>query len=132
MIISNPSKTATILEANAQESQEFTFNIQPPEEYNWSILNLDKLAYSVAMAESANCTRGAGARRNNCFNIMSWDKNGNRYIRYYDTPNDSYIAFKELWTRAYGGYPTYAQAVKYTGNDNAKHWLRIINHYYYE
>jgi len=91
--------------------------------------DIDKLAYAVAMAESGDCTKGAGAKRNNCFNIMRWD-NGIRSIRYYNTKEDSYKAFKELWTRAYGGYPTYTQAVKYTGNDNAKNWLNIINFYY--
>lgn len=94
----------------------------------WEVLNMDKLAYAVAMAETGDCTKGAG-RYNNCFGIMHWP-NGVRTLRRYETKEDSYEHFKEIWSKHYKTFPTYSMAVKWTGNDNPKRWLEIVNYYY--
>jgi hypothetical protein len=100
-------------------------------------IDLDKLAYAVAMAETANCTTGMGPTRNNCFGI----KNGNtapcdrmsasRFC-IYETPEQSYEAFKKIWSTWYKGFPTIAQARRWTGNDRPHHWLNTVTQYYNE
>lgn len=61
---------------------------------------------------------------------MTW-KTGKRKLVVYKSKEESYAAFKELWTNHYGGFPTLAQARKYTGNDNAVAWLAIVKKVYY-
>jgi hypothetical protein len=92
-------------------------------------LDLDRLAYSVAIAETGDCTTGIGPRTNNCQGIMTWE-NGYREPRIFNSKQESYAAFKDLWQRKYGGFPTIEQAIKYTGNDHAETWLRIVNEHY--
>jgi len=91
-------------------------------------VDLNKLAYAVAMAETKDCTLGAG-KYLNCHGIMHWP-NGKRQLRRFNSKEESYAAFKELWQRVYKRYPDYSLAKLYTGNDRPDNWLRIVNYYY--
>jgi hypothetical protein len=93
--------------------------------------DLDKLAHAVAVAETGNCTTGMALTRNNCHGIMAW-KNGRRYGRSFKTMGESFAAFKDLWTRLYGGrFPTMADARKYAGPTDASNWLANVTRVYY-
>lgn len=58
-------------------------------------------------------------------------ENGVRSPIVFPSISASYEAFKDLWTRKYGGFPTLDQASMYTGKDNAQTWLSNVNYYYY-
>jgi len=93
-------------------------------------VDLDKLAYAVAMAETKNCTRGMGLSRNNAFGIMTWER-GFREGRTYAKCEDSYADFKKIWAKYYGGFPTWEMANRWTGSDNVQTWLDNVTFYYY-
>ena len=94
--------------------------------------DLDKLAYSVSVAETSNCTRGSGLSKNNCIGIMEWP-NGVRQLKWYNTKQESLEDFKRIWKNYYGGrFPTLADAHKWTGSDRAETWLSIVTEKYYE
>lgn len=57
--------------------------------------------------------------------------NGKRQLKHYNSHEESFDDFKRLWETKYGGFPTISQARKYTGNDNAERWLKIVTEYYY-
>lgn len=95
---------------------------------------MDKLAYAVAMAETANCTKGYGLEYNNCFGIKNGntapcERIGQNRMCIYEKPEDSYVAFNKIWTKWYGGTPTWNDAAKWTGNDNPTHWLNNVHFY---
>lgn len=90
-------------------------------------VDLNKLAYAVAQAETSNCTEGVGKTKNNCFGI----RRKGAFVS-YGSPEESYEDFKNVWSRYYGGLPTIAKARKYTANDKPETWLKIVNHYYYK
>lgn len=93
-------------------------------------VDLDKLAYAVAMAETADCTTGIGPRTNNCFGIMHWP-NGVRTPKTYASKEEAYEDFKRIWTRGYGGVmPGMAAAQTWTGGDKPQAWLNIVHTYY--
>ena len=97
--------------------------------------NIDLLARAVAQAETSNCTAGVGLHRNNCFSINSKDG----YL-YFNTPADSYTAFKAMWLRVYGAhFPTWDDAKKYKcgprnmdciGVGPPNDWYRIVKYVY--
>jgi hypothetical protein len=99
-------------------------------------VDLDKLAYAVAMAETKDCTTGIGPKYLNCFGIKSGGTApcsaiGRSRFCIYNSKEESYEAFKIIWTKVYGGgYPTRAQAERWTGKDRVDNWLRIVNQYY--
>lgn len=97
-------------------------------------LDLDKLAYAVAMAETHDCTKGYGATHNNCFGIKNantapcdWPK---MVMCRYNDPSESYEAFKKIWWKWYKKFPDRSLAVRWTGNDRADSWLEHVTHYY--
>jgi hypothetical protein len=94
--------------------------------------DIDKLAYAVAMAETKDCTLGAG-RYNNCFGIMHWP-NGKRTLRRFESKEASYAAFKELWLRKYRDYPNQYLAKCWVNGCKSTEipydWIRNVNHYY--
>jgi hypothetical protein len=99
--------------------------------------DIDKLAYAVAMAETHNCTEGYGLEYNNCMGIKNGNtapctKIGRNRMCIYERPEDSYAAFKKIWSKWYDGLPTLKKAQKWSGNDRAQTWLRNVNHYYYQ
>lgn len=93
-------------------------------------LDLNQLAYAVAMAETKNCTVWNSASRNNCFWIMQWDKKWNRSFKSYATINDSYEDFKRIWKKYYKVFPTKREAQKWTGKDRDVSWLNNVTYYY--
>jgi len=92
-----------------------------------SKIDLDKLAKAVAMTETHDCHDKIGsAVYNNCFGI----KTGGRFM-HFDSPAASHEYFKQLWVRGYGGgFPSYAMAKKYSGNDHPTTWLNSVKYYY--
>jgi len=93
-------------------------------------LDIDKLAYAVAQAETGDCTKGSGISKNNCFGIMEWST-GTRQLKAYNTKAESYEDFKRIWEKSYKTFPTTALAKKWTGNDSPETWLFTVNYYYY-
>lgn len=99
--------------------------------------DIDRLAYAVAMAETKNGTLGYGKTHNNAFgikkgNTVPCQTVGARKMCKFDSIEDSYAAFKKIWSKWYGGFPTKRSAAIWTGNDNPDSWLRIVTHYYYQ
>ena len=99
--------------------------------------NLDILAKAVARHETASCTKGYGKEYNNCFGIK-WgntapcDNVGRNKMCIYDHPDESYEAFKKIWSTWYGQMPTLKTAQIYSGNDRAITWLNNVTNFYYE
>jgi len=93
--------------------------------------DIDKLAQCVAVAETSGCTKGMALTKRNCHGLMAFPKTG-RTGRTFNSTEESFVAFKELWLRVYKVYPNLALAKKYTGNDNAQRWLNIVNSCYYK
>lgn len=101
-----------------------------------SSLDINKLAYAVAMAETHNCTKGYWKMYNNCFWIKNWNtapckKIGQNRMCIYETPQESYEAFKIIWQRWYVTFPNRQLASKWTWADRVDSWLKHVNHYYY-
>lgn len=94
-------------------------------------VNIDKLAYAVAMAETKDCTLWAGVSHNNCFWIMDFWSYGRKY-RKYSSKEESYKDFKKIWKKYYWWFPNYAKAKKWTGNDRVQTWLNNVKFYYYK
>lgn len=97
--------------------------------------DLDKLAKAVAIAETGNCTKGYGKTYSNCF----WIKSGKtapcpkvwkNKMCIYEKPEDSYKAFKIIWSKWYRTHPNLVSAQRWTGHDNAVRWLSHVNLYY--
>ena len=60
---------------------------------------------------------------------MIWP-NGVRTLKKYNSTSESFQDFYELWKRKYKRFPTYEDAVKWTGNDRADNWIRIVTETY--
>ena len=126
-----------ILFANNPAKADYTFNLTPPTEHNWQIYDIDRLAKAVARHETGNCTLGYGKEYNNCFGIKNGNtapckKIGRNRMCIYNTPQDSYVAFKKIWSRWYSGMPTLQKARKWSGNDNAVAWYNNVTNFYNE
>lgn len=115
------------------ESHLFPFRellkIKAPEQSPTSAargIDLDKLAYAVACAETSCGTRGAALSKNNHFGIMRWkmvDGKKVRYLAHYADHREGYAEFKSIWRRLYGSRcPTIEDAETWTGKDNAETW----------
>jgi hypothetical protein len=97
-------------------------------------VDLDKLAYAVAMAETTGCTKGTALSKMNCH----WIKSGNTYpckspkrtMCVFGSTEESYEAFKVIWWKWYKTFPTREMAVRWTGADNADLWLYHVTLYY--
>lgn len=85
--------------------------------------DLDKLSLAVATQESSNCTKGVATWSNNCHGIM---KRGGENPVIYENTAASHTAFKDLWTRVYGGYPDIKKAQKYNNRAGGCHWLQSV------
>lgn len=49
----------------------------------------------------------------------------------YNKPEESYTAFKKIWTQGYGGeFPTYYAAQVWTGGDTPDTWLKNVDYHY--
>lgn len=98
--------------------------------------NIDHLARAIAWAETNHCTKGYGKMYNNCF----WIRNGNtapcpkiwiNNMCIYDTPEQSYDAFRVIRSTRYDGMPNMKKAERRTGKHNAQTRLNNVNYLYY-
>ena len=87
--------------------------------------DLYKLARSIAVAETGDCTTGSGITHNNCFGIMIW-KNGPREPRRYATKEESYKDFYSVWSRSYKVFPNEHIANRWTGGHDPDVWLNNV------
>ena len=109
--------------------------VKPQEQPKIDSYDIDRLARAVAMAETGNCTKGYGKEYRNCFWIRNWNtapcpKIGKNRMCIYEKPEDSYIAFKKIWSKWYAWKPNLKMAQRWTGHDNAVRWLSHVNHFY--
>ena len=98
--------------------------------------NIDKLAYAVAMAETHNCTKWYWKMYNNCFWIKNWntapcEKIWKNRMCIYNSPKESYEAFKIIWGKWYKTFPSRTLASRWTWADRVDTWLQHVTHYYY-
>lgn len=98
-------------------------------------LNIDNLAFAIAMAETKNCELWYWKMYNNCFWIKNWNtapckKIWKNKMCIYNTPEESYEAFKKIWSKWYRIYPNRTLASRWTGWDNPTTWLTNVSHYY--
>lgn len=98
-------------------------------------LDINRLSYAVAMAETHNCTKWYWATHNNCF----WIKHGNTVpcpwvpkmaMCKFETPEESYEAFKIIWGKWYKIFPDIYLAEVWTWKDRANTWLNTVKQYY--
>lgn len=129
----NTAEAADFEYTFGEKLEEYT-EIMPEDTFDFNKFDISKLAYAVAMAETADCTTGMGVSKNNCFGIMEWPawNNYQRTGKTYATKDEAYADFSRIWTSFYGEYPTYAMAVKWSGNDHPDNWLSIVNQYYHQ
>lgn len=89
------------------------------------------------MAETHNCKKGYWKTHNNCFWIKHWNTAPCPWVPKlamckYETPEQSYEAFKKIWSKWYKWVPNYAKAKRWTWNDRPQTWLNHVLHYYYK
>jgi len=88
------------------------------------------------MHETWNCTLWYWIQYNNCFWIKSWNTApckaiGNSKMCIYDTPEESYEAFKKIWTNTWYNWPLTLQKAKvWSWNDRAQEWYNNVTHFY--
>ena len=110
--------------------------IQVPQETK--PFDLDKFAKAVARHETASCTKWFGKEYNNCFWLKNWriapcKKIWRMRMCIYDTPEESYEAFKKIWKEWYGNkFPSYRAVQIYSGNDRANIWQANVTKFYNE
>lgn len=119
-----------------RETPKTTEAIQSEAKQPEANFDIDKLAYAVSMAETSGCTKGYGKEYNNCFGIKNGsiapcEKIGRNRMCVYEKTEDSFEAFKKIWSQGYGTrFPTYKDAQAYSGNDRPDTWLSNVTHYY--
>lgn len=92
-------------------------------------VDLQRLAYAVAVAETSNCSKGTGVSKNNCHGIMECNRSSCSAKTFANT-TQSFIAFQKLWLRAYGDrFPTLADAKRYSGGEGDT-WLHRVRSAY--
>lgn len=93
-------------------------------------INLDRLYYAVAMAESGNCSTEWHKAKANCTSIMTW-KSGKRELRKFKNEEEGKAYFKWLWKEHYGNkFPTMKEATRFTGDDRSAQWLENVKKYF--
>ena len=100
-----------------------------------TVFDLDKLAYAVAMAETKNCKSWFGKKYNNCFGIKNWNtvpcrRTWRLRMCIFENPQESYKAFKKIWSTHYKRFPDYRLAMIWTGKDRSRTWLYHVNYFY--
>lgn len=127
--LEKPPVTPKPIEKVESNVKEVKAHVEP----KW--YDIDRLARAVAMAETGNCTKWYGKTYNNCF----WIRNGNtapcpkvgrNRMCIYEKPEDSYKAFKTIWTKWYAWKPNLKMAQRWTWHDNAVRWLSHVNLHY--
>jgi len=117
------------IEASDKAYREAKEEIKPLE------FNIDRLSYAVSMAETSWYSKWYGVTHNNWHGIKHWNTAPcpwvpKLYMCKFNNRGESHEAFKLIWQKWYGEFPTYAMADRWTGWDNTSDWLRIVNFYY--
>lgn len=104
-------------------------------EKNTSSFNLEKLAYSVAMQETWNCKKWTWLKYNNCFWIKNWNtapckKISSWWFCIYENTDESFEAFKKIWSTHYWELPTIRMAEFWTWKDRAEIWRNNVLYFY--
>ena len=99
-------------------------------------VNLDSLAFAVSMAETGWFEKGYWLTHLNGQGIKHWNTVACPWVPKmkmcrFSSQEESNEAFKIIWSKWYGWFPTLAMAEKWTGADHAEDWLRIVKFYYY-
>ncbi|MFA6039432.1 MAG: hypothetical protein WCV62_05390 [Candidatus Peribacteraceae bacterium] len=93
-------------------------------------VDIRRLAFAVALAETENCKTGTGKSKNNCHGIMQC-KGGRCGPRTFDSPEDSYREFERIWIKNYGDrFPTREDAKRYVDSE-AIDWYKTVTAIYY-
>jgi len=101
------------------------FCLTKPQALQAKNVDIRKLAYAVAVAETKDCTTGMGVSKNNCHGIFGCVE-GKCGPREFASKEDSYLEFQRLWLEKYGDrFPTLADAKKYTYSPG-KTWLKTV------
>lgn len=131
------SRTACkFLDEEAETSETVTV-IPTTEAYGVETgVDIDKLAYAVAMAETGDCTKGYGAQYNNCFGLKNGSivpcETGTNRMCIFSSKEEAYNAFKKVWLEGYGDrFPTMEDAEVWTGGDRKDTWLNAVKKFYY-
>ena len=99
-----------------------------------NVVDLDLLAKAVAKHETWNCTLWYWKSQNNCFWIRPWNTAPCKEIKnnmcVYDTPEESYEAFKIIRAKRYRVLPTLQLAKKWSGSDRSEQWLKNVLYFY--
>lgn len=98
--------------------------------------DIDKLAKAVAMAETSWFKKWYWLSHNNGQWIKHWNTVYCPWVPKmamckFKTQQESNRAFVTIWEKRYKWFPTLSMAKKWTGEDNAEDWLRIVKFYYY-
>lgn len=106
-----------------------------PQNLDKNTFDIDRLAKAVAMHETADCKKWTWIKYDNCF----WIRNGNTApckktstwgFCIYDTPSESYEAFKKIWSKNYGWLPTLEMAKRWSWNDRPEAWRNNVLYFY--
>lgn len=97
--------------------------------------SIDILSYAVSMQETWNCTKWYGLTHNNCFWIKHWNTVLCPWVPKlamckFNSPEESYEAFKIIWTKWYGEIPDINMAKKWSWDDRAEEWLDNVLWFY--
>ncbi len=87
------------------------------------------------MQETKNCTEWYWKTHNNCFWIKHWNTVPCLWVPKmamckFDTPEESYEAFKIIWTKWYWELPNKNKAITWTWNDRSQIWLDNVLYFY--
>lgn len=101
-----------------------------------SSFDIYKLARAVAKHETASFTLWYGKTHTNWQGI----KHGNTVycpgvakmkMCKFNSQQESHDAFVKIWSTWYGEMPNYEMAVRWSGNHNARDWLRNVLYFYH-
>ncbi len=112
-----------------------TIKQEVKQELKSEVFDINKLAYAVAMQETKNCTLGYWVTHNNCFWIKHWNTVPCPWVPKlemckFNSPEESYEAFKIIWQKWYKWMPNLEKAERWTWKDRASIWLANVNYFY--
>ena len=133
--VEQPKEVAKLIQEETKPVIMTTIKQEVKQELKSENFNINKLAYAVAMQETKNCTLGYWKTNNNCF----WIKHGNTVpcpwvpklaMCKFNSPEESYEAFKTIWSTHYKTFPNLYMAKVWSGDDRAKVWLDNVTYFY--
>jgi len=102
---------------------------------NWQNYDIYILARAVSEHETKNCKLWYWKIYNNCFWIKNWwtvpcNKIWRNRMCIYNTPKESYDAFKIIRETWYDWLPNLEKAKRWSWNDRAEIWLKNVLNFY--